>query len=103
MPKSFDRKEASEPTPVLQMRGLPFSSGRNNISDVFKNLTLPKDAIHITCNFEGRPIGEAFVEFASEEDAKAALAKDRRTLGSRYIELFPSSSEELNEATSRGQ
>ncbi|GFQ01411.1 histone-lysine n-methyltransferase ashr3 [Phtheirospermum japonicum] len=96
-------KEASEPTPVLRMRGLPFLSGRDDISDFFKNFTLPEDAIHITCNFEGRPTGEAFVEFASEEDAKEALAKDRRTPGSCYIELFPSSSEELNEATSRGR
>jgi heterogeneous nuclear ribonucleoprotein F/H len=43
------------------------------------------------------------VEFANAEDSKAAMAKDRMTLGSRYIELFPSSIEELDEAVSRGR
>ncbi|KAK6138403.1 hypothetical protein DH2020_027877 [Rehmannia glutinosa] len=103
MPKSFEGKEATEPTPVLRMRGLPFSAGKDDIIDFFKNFTLSQESIHITYNFEGRPTGEAFVEFASTEDAKAALVKDRMTLGSRYIELFQSSPEELNEASSRGR
>ncbi|KAK6138330.1 hypothetical protein DH2020_027914 [Rehmannia glutinosa] len=94
---------ATEPTPVLRMRGLPFSAGKDDIIDFFKNFTLSEESIHITYNFEGRPTGEAFVEFASTEDAKAALVKDRMTLGSRYIELFQSSPEELNEASSRGR
>ncbi|XP_011090022.1 RNA-binding protein sym-2 isoform X2 [Sesamum indicum] len=103
MPKSFEGKDATEPTTVLRMRGLPFSAGKDDIIDFFKNFTLSEESIHITYNFEGRPTGEAFVEFASAEDAKEALAKDRMTLGSRYIELFASSPEELNEAASRGR
>lgn len=103
MSKSFEGKDTTEPTPVLRMRGLPFSAGKDDILDFFKNFTLSEDSIHITFNFEGRPTGEAFVEFASEEDAKSALAKDRMTLGSRYIELFQSSPEELNEAVSRAR
>ncbi|KAL6527798.1 hypothetical protein OROMI_029609 [Orobanche minor] len=99
--KSFDAKDAPEPTPVLRMRGLPFSAGRDDIVDFFKKFTLPEESIHIIYNFEGRPTGEAYVEFASAEDAEAALAKNRMTLGSRYIELFPSSSEELKETASR--
>ncbi|KAL6563762.1 hypothetical protein OROGR_002721 [Orobanche gracilis] len=99
--KSFEWKDATEPTPVLRMRGLPFSAGRDDIIDFFKKFCLPEESIHIVYSFEGRPTGEAFVEFASAEDAEAALAKDRMTLGSRYIELFPSSSEELKETASR--
>ncbi|KAL6499618.1 hypothetical protein OROGR_027528 [Orobanche gracilis] len=99
--KSFDGKDATEPTPVLRMRGLPFSAGRDDIVDFFKKFTLPEESIHIIYNFEGRPTGEAYVEFGSAEDAEAALAKNRMTLGSRYIELFPSSPEELKEAASR--
>ncbi|KAL2231059.1 UNVERIFIED_CONTAM: Heterogeneous nuclear ribonucleoprotein F [Sesamum indicum] len=103
LPKSFEGKDPTEPTPILRMRGLPFSAGKDDIIDFFKNFRLPEESIHIIFNFEGRPTGEAFVEFASVDDAKAALAKDRMTLGSRYIELFPSSAEELNEAASRGR
>ncbi|KAF5748747.1 heterogeneous nuclear ribonucleoprotein F-like [Tripterygium wilfordii] len=64
-----------------------------------------EDSIHFTMNAEGRPTGEAFVEFANAEDSKAAMAKDRNrmTLGSRYIELFPSSVEEMDAAVSRGR
>ncbi|KAL2535803.1 RNA-binding (RRM/RBD/RNP motif) family protein [Forsythia ovata] len=103
LPKSYEGKELTEPTSVLRMRGLPFSAGKDDIIDFFKNFTLSEDSIHITYNYEGRPTGEAFVEFASMDDAKAALAKDRMTLGSRYIELFPSSVDEMNEAVSRGR
>lgn len=103
LPKSFEVKDPAEPTPVLRMRGLPFSAGKDDIIDFFKDFTLSEESIHITYNFEGRPTGEAFVVFAGADEAKAALAKDRMTLGSRYIELFQSSPEELNESASRGR
>lgn len=102
--KSYDEgKESAEHTGVLRLRGLPFSAGKDDIMDFFKDFVLLEDSIHFTMNSEGRPTGEAFVEFASAEDSKAAMAKDRMTLGSRYIELFPSSHEELDEAVSKGR
>ncbi|KAL3647562.1 hypothetical protein CASFOL_008530 [Castilleja foliolosa] len=101
--KSFEGKDQTEPTPVIRMRGLPYSAGKDDISDFFKKFKLSDDSIHIICNFEGRATGEAFVEFGSADDAKAALAKDRMTLGNRYVELFQSSPQEMNEAMSRGR
>lgn len=85
------------------MRGLPFSAGKDDIMEFFKDFTISEESIHITFNFDGRPTGEAFVEFSNPEDAKSALAKDRMTLGSRYIELFPSSNEELGDAIAKGR
>ena len=35
---------------------------------------------------EGRPSGEAYVEFETEDDTKKGLEKDYERLGSRYIE-----------------
>ncbi|XAR62335.1 hypothetical protein NMG60_11017059 [Bertholletia excelsa] len=103
-PKSSDEgNDSAEPMGVLRMRGLPFSAGKDDVLDFFKDFELSEDSIHLTFNSEGRPTGEAFVEFASAEDSKAAMAKDRMTLGSRYIELFPASIEELNDAVSRGR
>ena len=40
--------------------------------------------------------------FASAEDSKTAMAKNRMTLGSRYIELFTSSLDELNGGNFKG-
>ncbi|XP_038901812.1 heterogeneous nuclear ribonucleoprotein F isoform X2 [Benincasa hispida] len=96
-------KDCAEHTGVLRLRGLPYSAGKDDILDFFKGFNLSEDSIHLTLNSEGRPSGEAFVEFSNEQDSKAAMSKDRMTLGSRYIELFPSSHEELDEAISRGR
>ncbi|XP_050367623.1 uncharacterized protein LOC126785972 isoform X2 [Argentina anserina] len=102
--KSYDEgKDSAEHSGVLRLRGLPFSAGKDDIIDFFKDFVLSEDNIHFTMNSEGRPTGEAFVEFANAEDSKASMAKDRMTLGSRYIELFPSSHEELDEAVSKGR
>ncbi|KAJ4825382.1 hypothetical protein Tsubulata_012537 [Turnera subulata] len=102
--KSYDEaKDSAEHTGVLRLRGLPFSAGKDDIMEFFKDFKLSEEGIHMTLNFEGRPTGEAFVEFASAEDSKAAMYKDRMTVGSRYIELFPSSIEDLEEAVSRGR
>lgn len=100
---SDDGKDSDEHTGVLRLRGLPFSAGKDDILDFFKDFALSEDSINFTFTFGGRPTGEAFVEFASAEDSKAAMVKDRMSLGSRYIELFPSSLEELNEAVSRAR
>lgn len=100
---SDDGRDSAEHTGVLRLRGLPFSASKDDIMDFFKDFVLLEDSIHFTMNSEGRRTGEAFVEFASAEDSKAAMVKDRKTLGSRYIELFPSSHEEWEEAASRGR
>ncbi|RDY10439.1 Heterogeneous nuclear ribonucleoprotein F, partial [Mucuna pruriens] len=102
--KSYDEgKDSAEHTGVLRLRGLPFSASKDDIMEFFKDFGLSEDSTHIIMNSEGRPSGEAYVEFASAEDSKAAMVKDRMTLGSRYIELFPSSHSEMEEAISRGR
>ncbi|ESQ47788.1 hypothetical protein EUTSA_v10021270mg [Eutrema salsugineum] len=100
---SYDGKENAEHTGILRLRGLPFSAGKEDIVDFFKDFDLSEDSVHVTVNVEGRPTGEAFVEFENADESRAAMVKDRKTLGSRYIELFPSSIAELEEALSRGR
>ncbi|KAJ4894169.1 RNA-binding (RRM/RBD/RNP motifs) family protein [Raphanus sativus] len=100
---SDDGKENAEHTGILRLRGLPFSAGKEDILDFFKDFDLSEDSVHVTVNGEGRPTGDAFVEFGSAEESRAAMVKDRKMLGSRYIELFPSSVEELDDALSRGR
>ncbi|KAA8549754.1 hypothetical protein F0562_001228 [Nyssa sinensis] len=64
---SFEGRDSAEHTGVLRLRGLPFSAGKDDIMEFFKDFLLSEDSIHITVNSEGRPTGEAFVEFMSPE------------------------------------
>ena len=97
-----------EHTGVLKMRGLPFSATKDDIitfyDDPALSVTAPltHDSIHIVTSLDGRPSGMAFVEFASAEDAKAAMSRDRCTMGSRYV-AFPSSREEATRAATSGR
>lgn len=46
---------------------------------------------------DGRSTGDAFVLLASEEDAVSALKKHREIMGTRYIELFKSTTAEVQQ------
>ncbi|CAA6667326.1 unnamed protein product [Spirodela intermedia] len=94
---------AAAHTGVLRMRGLPFSAGKEDVLDFFKDFSLSEESIFIVLNPDGRPTGEAFVDFGSAEDSKLAMVKDRMMLGSRYIELFPSATKEMDYAISKGK
>ena len=43
------------------------------------------------------------MEFVSAEEAKRAMSKDKMTIGSRYVELFPSTPDEARRAESRSR
>lgn len=89
--------ESSKPSGVnhhtVHMRGLPFRANEKDIADFFR----PVVPIHIDIHYEnGRPSGEADVDFATHNDAVQAMSKDRTNMQHRYIELF------LNSASPRG-
>ena len=74
------------PPHVVHMRGLPFQATKEEVAAFFT----PVQPINITLryNSQGRPNGEADAEFATHDEAKEAMKKDREKIGSRYIELF---------------
>eukprot|EP00878_Enallax_costatus_P022490 GHUV01023861.1.p1 GENE.GHUV01023861.1~~GHUV01023861.1.p1 ORF type:complete len:176 (+),score=42.01 GHUV01023861.1:258-785(+) len=85
------------PSNVLRLRGLPFSAQKEDIVRWFEDVQiqpLTPENVHIITDY-GRPTGVALVEFASPADAQAAAAKDKQMMGTRYIEVFPSSRDEL--------
>jgi len=81
---------------VIRMRGLPYSATDDDVNAFFK-IPVPT-GIHLIKDDLGRPSGEGFVEFKTEVDAIAAMAKHRHHMTHRYIELFRSSPEELMRA-----
>ncbi|KAA8547588.1 hypothetical protein F0562_004017 [Nyssa sinensis] len=72
----------------------------NDFVQVPLQFDLRDDKIHIACRLDGKATGEAFVEFASAEEAKKAMCKDKMTIGSRYVELFPSTADDARRAAS---
>jgi len=81
-----DRKDLAEHTGVLR-RGLPYSAGKDDILDFFKDYELSENNVHIVLNSEGRPSGEGFVELATAEDSKSSMGKDRMTRESLHRAL----------------
>ena len=46
---------------------------------------------------DGQPTGDAFVLLASEEESQKALTWHGRSLGRRYVEIFPSTAAEVQQ------
>lgn len=73
---------------IVKLRGLPWSATADDILKFFSkcNILHGKAGIHMTTSKEGRPSGEAFVEFEDEGSVERACEKDRDHMGNRYIE-----------------
>ncbi|XP_029113360.1 heterogeneous nuclear ribonucleoprotein H-like isoform X1 [Scleropages formosus] len=70
----------------VHMRGLPYRATETDIYNFFSPLNPVR--VHIEIGPDGRVTGEADVEFATHEDAVAAMSKDKAHMQHRYVELF---------------
>jgi hypothetical protein len=91
--KSEDLTEEAQR--FVRLRGLPYSASETSVREWFAGVNI-KD-IHLTAASDGRPSGEAYLELPTKEDVGEALKKDRASMGSRYIEVFPISADELHQ------
>uniref|UniRef100_A0A7N0ZWG5 RRM domain-containing protein n=2 Tax=Kalanchoe fedtschenkoi TaxID=63787 RepID=A0A7N0ZWG5_KALFE len=101
--KKVEDKDQMKFTEFLKMRGLPFSVTKSQICDFFGDFKLKEDRVQIACRLDGKATGEAYVEFDSAEDAKNAMSMDKMTIGTRYVELFPSTPDEARRARSKSR
>jgi len=60
-----------------------------------------EDPIYLCRCGNGKLTGEGFVRFADKESIVRALGKDKQNMGSRYIEVYPSSEVELKRTKQR--
>lgn len=88
---------------VLRVRGLPWSASKDDVVKFFDGCKIKNgvNGIHLTMSREGRPSGEAYVEFETEDDTNKGLEKNNEHLGSRYIEVFRSKQNEMEWALRR--
>jgi len=73
---------------VLKMRGLPFRIAPTEVLSFFNGYEFVAESLHMGSDQMGRPSGEAWIAFASPEEAeRAQRERNREYIGSRYIEL----------------
>uniref|UniRef100_A0A4W3ITF6 RNA binding motif protein 12Bb n=1 Tax=Callorhinchus milii TaxID=7868 RepID=A0A4W3ITF6_CALMI len=76
---------------VIRLQGLPVSAGTLDIRHFFSRLTVPDGGVHII----GGEVGEAFIVFATDEDARLALMRSGETLKGNRTKLTLSSRSEM--------
>ncbi|XP_059373588.1 heterogeneous nuclear ribonucleoprotein H3-like [Carassius carassius] len=83
---------------VVRIRGLPWSCTQEEVASFFSDCDIvgKVNGVCFTFSKEGRSSGEAFIELKTSEDFKKALAKDRKYMGHRYIEVFKSNRSEMD-------
>ncbi|XP_060063350.1 heterogeneous nuclear ribonucleoprotein H2-like [Ylistrum balloti] len=77
---------ASKSGHSVHMRGLPFQALENDIAEFFK--PLKPISIEFEFSANGRPTGEANVDFADHQEAVDAMKNHKKNMHHRYIELF---------------
>ncbi|XP_069687458.1 RNA-binding protein fusilli isoform X7 [Periplaneta americana] len=92
---------------IVRMRGLPYDCTAKQVLDFFEagenscQVMDGEEGVLFVKKPDGRATGDAFVLFSQEEDAGKALSKHRELIGSRYIELFRSTTAEVQQVLNR--
>ncbi|XP_033496614.2 RNA binding motif protein 12Bb [Epinephelus lanceolatus] len=81
------------------LKGMPFSVTENEVSDFFSGLLI--DEMVLMKNANGTKNGTGFVKFATREDAIEALKRDRKYIGSRYVEISTTTAGDWRRATGK--
>ncbi|XP_048363781.1 RNA-binding protein 12B [Sphaerodactylus townsendi] len=76
---------------VIRLQGLPVVAGSADIRRFFSGLNIPDGGVHII----GGEKGEAFIIFATDEDARQGMSFSGRFIKDSRIELFLSSKTEM--------
>lgn len=79
----------------VRFRGFLFGCIKEEIVQFFLGLEIVLNGIILFVDFEGKIIGEVFVQFVSQELVEKVLGKYKERIGYRYIEVFKSSQEEV--------
>jgi len=84
---------------VLRLRGLPWECTMSDLKEFFEGIELLDS--HIIYLPNGRASGEGIVEVASQEELDKGLEKNNEHIGTRYIEVFKSTGEDMDRVMGR--
>jgi len=84
---------------VCRLRGLPWEATKQQLLDFFEGCDIIESQILYLPN--GRATGEAVIELSTNADMEKALAKNMDHIGSRYIEVFKATGEDMDRAMGR--
>lgn len=76
---------------VIRLRGLPWVSSERDVEKFLEGIPIVPRGIHFVRDAQGKATGEAFVQLETADAVSAALARHKRSVGPRYIEVFRSS------------
>ncbi|CAE7028250.1 Esrp1 [Symbiodinium natans] len=108
--EAYERGEAPEQaaqkvvqlSPILRLRGVPFQATVDDVVQFLTEFGIDQSRVRMSLR-EGRPTGEAYVQFSSVQDAESALqTKQRQEIIGRYIELFRSCQEDFDKSSGSG-
>ncbi|CAF3479394.1 unnamed protein product [Adineta steineri] len=94
---------------IIRMRGLPFDATARDVIEFFTRGDIPtyvvdgEEGVLFVHYPDGRSTGDAFVMVKTENEAAQALLKHKDMMGTRYIELFRSTTAEVQQVFRRSQ
>ncbi|XP_020801611.1 uncharacterized protein LOC110178730 [Drosophila serrata] len=76
---------------IIRLQNLPWTANARDIRNFFAGLSIPEGGVHII----GGEMGDAFIAFSTDEDARCAMLKDREKLMEIQVRLLLSSRAEM--------
>ncbi|XP_070822543.1 RNA binding motif protein 12Bb [Chaetodon trifascialis] len=98
-PPQHQRASNTDNFLYLFLRGMPFSVTEAQVHEFFSGLLV--DEIVLLKNGKGLKNGNGLVKFATAEDTYEGLKRDRRYIGSRYVEVSTTTADDWHRATAR--
>ncbi|CAI4228147.1 unnamed protein product [Auanema sp. JU1783] len=84
---------------IIRLQFLPLSANSADVRAFFHGLKIPEGGVHII----GGENGDVFVGFASDEDARQAMRRDRGSIHGQEIRLLLSSRSEMTEVVAKAK
>ncbi|CAH2301481.1 G-rich sequence factor 1 isoform X2 [Pelobates cultripes] len=88
---------------IVRVRGLPWSCTAEDVLNFFADCNVRNGAegVHFIFNRDGKPRGDAVIEFESAEDVLKAVEQHKKYMGQRYVEVFEMNQKEAESLLNR--